>query len=129
MVIWPYGNKIIFEEVNIDLGIKFQYGWYYSEKYGFVKKSGLTNISKTAVTIEIVDGIRNILPSGVDYNFQNEYSNLLDAYKKNELLEESGLGLYMLSSIPVDRAEPSESFNATSVWSHGLSKSKILLHP
>jgi hypothetical protein len=63
-----------------------------------------------------------------DCAFQNEYSNLLDAYKKNELLQESGLGLFMLSSIPVDRAEPSEALKSTSVWAYGLTDtSKILL--
>ncbi len=122
-----YGNKIIFEEVNIELGIGFQYSWSYSEKYGFVKKSTVTNISNEILKIEILDGIRNILPNGVDYLFQNEYSNLSDAYKKAELIAETGLGLYMLSSIPVDRAEPSESLNTTSVWSSGLLNSKILI--
>jgi len=33
----------------------------------------------------------------------------------------------MLSSIPVDKAEPSESLNATTVWSYGLTESKVLL--
>jgi hypothetical protein len=32
-----FGNKIIFEEINNDLGIGFRYGWYSSEKFGFVK--------------------------------------------------------------------------------------------
>lgn len=123
-----YGNKVIFEEVNFDLGMSFQYGWSNSEKFGWVKKSKVSNISDEAVKFEILDGIENILPCGIDYDFQNEYSNLLDAYKKSELLAESGLGLYMLSSIPVDRAEPSESLNATTVWSHGLNdEGKILL--
>jgi len=122
-----YGNKIIFEEVNFDLGMSFQYSWSNTEKYGFVKTSQVSNFREESVKFEILDGLENILPSGVDYDFQNEYSNLLDAYKKSELLEESGLGLYMLSSIPVDRAEPSESLNATTVWSYGLNGSKILL--
>jgi len=77
-----YGNKIIFEEVNFDLEVSFQYGWYNSEKFGWIKKSTIYNQSKTTVKIEIVDGIRNIIPYGIDYAFQNEYSNLLDAYKK-----------------------------------------------
>lgn len=122
-----YGDKIIFEEINKDLQLAFQYGWYSSEKFGFIKKSILTNQSHNSVTIEVLDGITNILPSGVDYNFQNEYSNLLDGYKKNELLDKTDLGLFMLSSIPVDRAEPSESLNATTVWSEGLKDSKILI--
>ena len=37
-----YGNKIIFEEINHDLGLSFRYGWSNSEQYGFVKKSGIT---------------------------------------------------------------------------------------
>jgi len=122
-----YGNKVIFEEVNFDLGMSFQYGWSNSEKFGFVKTSKVSNLSDKRVKFDIIDGIENILPSGVDYDFQNEYSNLLDAYKKSELLEESGLGLYMLSSIPVDRAEPSESLKTSTVWSYGLEGSKILL--
>jgi hypothetical protein len=122
-----YGNKIIFEEINSDLGIGFQYGWYSSEKFGIIKKAVISNRNNKAVSLEILDGISNILPSGIDYPFQNEYSNLLDSYKKNELLEDTGLGLFMLSSIPVDKPEPSESLNATTVWSKGLVNNKILL--
>jgi len=111
-----YGNKIIFEEINIDLGVGFRYGWYSSEKFGFVKKSVISNHNTGSVTVDVLDGIKNILPNGIDFDFQNAYSNLLDAYKKCELLEDTHLGLYMLSSIPVDRAEPSESLKATTVW-------------
>ncbi|PLX13936.1 MAG: hypothetical protein C0597_10800, partial [Marinilabiliales bacterium] len=122
-----YGNKIIFEEINHDLEIKFQYGWYNGDKFGFIKKSRIFNLSDNEVLLEILDGIKNILPAGIHYNFQNEYSNLLNAYKKNELLKESNLGLFSLSSIPVDRAEPSESLFATTVWSYGIENPKILL--
>ncbi|MDX2432067.1 MAG: hypothetical protein QNK35_14110, partial [Bacteroides sp.] len=123
-----YGNKIVFEEINKDLGISFRYGWYNSEKYGWIKKSFISNIGESATRIEILDGIRNLLPYGVDYAFQTEYSNLLDAYKKCELLPESKLGLFVLSSIPVDRPEPSEALKATTVWSCGLgSDTKYLL--
>lgn len=112
-----YGNKIIFEERNLDLELIFQYSWCNSEKYGWIKKSKLSNTGNASVSFSLVDGISNILPYGVDYDFQNEYSNLLDAYKKNELLADSKLGLFTLSSIPVDRAEPSEALKATTVWS------------
>ncbi|MDZ7636470.1 MAG: hypothetical protein U5L72_19420 [Bacteroidales bacterium] len=77
----------------------------------------------------MLDGIRNILPGGADYNFQNEYSNLLDGYKKNELVEETRLGLFMLSSIPVDKAEPSESLKTTTVWSYGTGVTAECLSP
>lgn len=122
-----YGNKIIFEEINNDLKVLFQYGWCNSNQYGFIKKSKLVNNDDEEVQIALLDGIKNILPAGSDYNFQNEFSNLLDAYKKNELIEKSGLGLFTLSSIPVDRAEPSESLYATTVFSSGIKNPKILL--
>jgi hypothetical protein len=123
-----YGNKIIFEEINLDLGVGFRYGWYSSEKFGFVKKSVISNHNAGSVSVDVLDGIKNILPNGVDFDFQNAFSSLLDAYKKCELLEETKLGLYMLSSIPVDRAEPSESLKATTVWSSGLNPdTKILI--
>ena len=32
-----YGNKIIFEEINHDLGLTFKYQWNSSNSYGFVK--------------------------------------------------------------------------------------------
>ena len=47
-----YGNKIIFEEINYDLGLSFRYGWYNSEKFGFVKKSSVTNIEKSDTTLK-----------------------------------------------------------------------------
>ena len=122
-----FGNNIIFEEINSDLGLTFRYGWYNSEKFGFVKKSCVVNNTEDNVVVNVLDGIQNILPTGIDYNFQNEYSNLLDAYKKNELVKDSTLGLFMLSSIPVDRAEPSEALVATSVWSIGFENNSQIL--
>jgi hypothetical protein len=122
-----YGDKIIFEEINNDLGLCFKYGWYKSEKFGFVKKSNLINHSQKKLTIDILDGLQNLLPSGVGYAFQNEFSNLADAYKKNERVEESTLGLFTLSAIPIDRAEPSESLFATTVWSTGLGEDVNIL--
>ncbi len=122
-----YGNNIIFEEINSELGLSFRYGWYNSDKFGFVKKSSLINHNDSVVDIKVLDGIKNILPYGVGYDFQNEYSNLLDAYKKNERIEGSTLGLFMLSSIPVDRAEPSEALKATTVWSLGFGNNVNIL--
>lgn len=121
------GNKILFEEDNYDLEISFIYSWTNSEKFGFVKKSQLINKSSQDIRINILDGIQNILPYGVDQQFQNQFSTLIDGYKKNELLQDFGLGIYSLSSIPSDKAEPSESLLATSVWSCGIDVEKYLI--
>ncbi len=122
-----YGNKIVFEEINADLGLGFRYAWYNSEKFGFVRKSDIINLNRELVSIDMLDGIINILPHGVGFNFQNEYSNLVDAYKKSERQKDSTLGMFMLSAIPVDRAEPSEALLATTVWSAGLNEQTEIL--
>ena len=122
-----YGNKLIFEEINTRLGLSFRYGWYNSSRYGFIKKSWIRNLEDQQVHIEVLDGFKNILPAGADYAFQNEYSNLLDAYKKNELVHQSTLAIYSLSSIPVDRPEPSEALKATTVWSAGSTEGATIL--
>lgn len=121
------GNQLIFEEENHELGLVFSYGWYNSQKYGFIKKSRLVARGDKAVDVRILDGLQNLLPYGIGLKMQTERSNLLDAYKKNELLEAAGLGLYLLSSIPVDKAEPSESLKATTVWSTGMKAQSTLL--
>ncbi len=115
-----FGNKIIFEEINHDLGLIFRYQWSSSHKFGFVKKSKLINTSQEPVRITLLDGIQNIMPASIGSDMQNQSSNLVDAYKRNELEESSGLGIYALSAILVDKAEASEALKANVVWSLGL---------
>jgi len=122
-----FGNKVIFEEVNHDLGLTFQYQWSSSNKFGFVRKSKLVNHSGDSLDIMILDGIQNIMPYGVGASTQQASSNLVDAYKRSELIEESGLGIFALSAIIVDKAEPSEALKANVVWSLGLDDSIKLL--
>jgi len=122
-----FGNKVLFEEINDNLGVTFSYLWMNSEKYGFIKKAAVTNDLDNVCTISLLDGIQNILPAGIDRLLQLSYSNLVDAYKKNELVTGYPIGLFMLSSVIVDKAEPSEALNTTVVWSEGLDHAKILL--
>jgi hypothetical protein len=122
-----YGNSIIFEEENLDLELTFSYQWSSSNIYGFVKNSKLINTGSSKTEISILDGIQNILPYGVGSDLQNASSNLVDAYKRNELIEDSGLGIFALSAIIVDKAEPSEALKANTVWSIGMPNSKYLL--
>ncbi len=120
-------TEIIFEEINHDLEIKFQYSWTCSEKYGFVKTSKILNEAKSKKKIEILDGIQNILPSGVQQKLQSGFSTLVDGYKKSELIPEHGLGVFSLSSIPSDSAQPAESLLAATVWTTGINVEKYLL--
>lgn len=122
-----YGNKIIFEEINQDFGLIFRYQWNSSKVYGFVKKSALANTSDKDYKITLLDGLQNIMPYGVPSDLQRSTSNLVDAYKRSELEPESGTGIFALSAIIVDKAEPSEALKANIAWSLGLDSPKYLL--
>ena len=122
----PLGNKLVFEEVNDALQLTFRYRWTFSEKFGFVRSCSLENHGLQSRAIDLLDGLQNILPYGVGSDFMMRFSNLANAYKKNELLD-SGLALYYLSSIPTDRAEPSEGLKTTTAWQTGLSPRATLL--
>ena len=121
------GNKVIFEEINKSIGLTYKYQWSTCDEFGFVKKSSINNHSGDIIKIELVDGIQNILPWGVDEALQNSTSNLVDAYKRNELEESSKIGIYALSAIIVDKAEPSEALKANISWSNGFDDCKILI--
>ena len=112
-----YGNKLLFEEHNHDLGLIFSCHWMTSERFGLVRRSTLTNAARQPVAVDVIDGVQNLLPAGLTRRFQLEFSTLADAYKDNELDPATGLGLIRLSSIPVDRPEPNEALRATTVWS------------
>ncbi len=122
-----YGNKIIFEEINHGLGLTYRYKWCSSNSYGFIRSSTLVNNTGNNIRISILDGVQNVLPYGVASDTQNKSSNLVDAYKRNELVKDAGLGIYALSAIIVDRAEPSEALKANVIWSLGLDSPKYLL--
>ncbi len=121
------GNKIVFEEINHDLEVSYNYTWKSSDSFGFIKESSLVNLSKTVVDVKVLDGIRNIMPYGINTFLQTNNSTLADGYKRCELQGNVGLGIYNLSSIVTDKAEPSESLKATTVWSKGLKNPTYLL--
>ena len=122
-----YGNKVIFEEVNHDLKLTYRYQWNSSNKYGFVRKSELINHSKINYQINVLDGIQNIIPYGVTSDLQNAASNLVDAYKRSEIQKDSGVGIFALSAIIVDKAEPSEALKANIAWSLGMKNPSYLV--
>ncbi|MEM7107623.1 MAG: hypothetical protein AAF519_05305, partial [Bacteroidota bacterium] len=121
------GNKVLFEEINHDLGLTFRYEWNSSDTYGFIKKSTLINHGAETTKITFLDGIQNVMPYGVGSGLQNQRSNLVDAYKRSELDAASGIGIFALSAIIVDKAEPSEALKANIAWSTGVENPKHLL--
>jgi hypothetical protein len=115
------GDKIYFQERND--GLLFEQGWSFSEQFGLVRTVKLQNDSNQPRTLELMDGLQNILPAHIDSQVQNQTSVLLDAYKSAELTD-TGLALYSLSSRLTDVAEPSESLSANTVW-HCVSQGDV----
>jgi hypothetical protein len=110
------GNRIVFEEHHAELGLTFRYAWSSSSRYGWVRSATL--VAERTTDVHIVDGLRNVMPHGVDLAAQQQMSNLVNAYRRSEI--DGRLGLFTLEAKLSDRAEPAESLRATVVWSHGL---------
>jgi hypothetical protein len=122
-----WGNQLVFEEHNHDLGLTFGYSWDNGARFGFIRKAWLSNTAPGKVQVHLLDGIQNVMPCGIGSQFQIDKSTLLDAYKRSELLPDSNLALFRLSSIPIDRPEPAEALRVNTVWSVGLRDSTKLL--
>jgi hypothetical protein len=122
-----YGNRIVFEEVNHALGLAFSYEWATGDRFGFVRTAKVVNLKGNTQELEVLDGLQNLLPSGVTRRFQLEYSTLVDGYKRTELEAENGVAILQLTSVPVDRAEPSEALKANVAWAVGFERPLHLL--
>ena len=121
------GNKLCFEEINHDLQLEFRYTWVTSDQYGISRQCELHNAGTDERSIEIVDGLQNILPAGTPRFTQTNSSNLVDAYKWTELDERTGMALFALYSGITDRAEPCESLKANVVYCLGLNSPCVLI--
>jgi len=121
------GNKLCFEEINHDLQLAFRYTWVMSDSYGFARQCELQNLGKNVLTVDLVDGLQNILPAGTPRIAQANTSNLVDAYKWTELDSETGLAFFTLYSGITDRAEPCESLKANTAFCLGLDAPRVLI--
>ena len=114
------GNSVIFEEVNNDWCVSFRWQWTPGDRYGFQREATLENLSTRTLQLDVVDGLQNVMPCGVPSALQQASSNLVNAYKRTELDPLTGMGLFCLSAIIIDRAEPSEALRCNVVWQTGL---------
>jgi len=122
------GNIIIFEEINHSLGLTFQYNWQSSVKYGFVRKTKLINNTQKVINLELIDGLRNVMPAGVELRTQQEMSNLANAYKVSEYSPSTDCALFFLNALLMDRPEPGESLYSNLIWSYYNGNKEISLN-
>ena len=121
------GDRVWFEEINPEAGLAFRYGWSTSESHGFVRRCELENLTDDIKDVRLLDGLHNLLPSGIPLLIQNSRSCLADAYKTAELVPGTSLAVFALAAAIVDRAIPLESLRASIVCSVGLTDSVTLL--
>ena len=92
------GNSICFEERRVRDGLSFKYRWQPAGRFGLARTACLENCSTQTVKLNILDGIANILPPGLDSRMQANSSVLTDAYKQSELQSNSRMALYSKTS-------------------------------
>lgn len=122
------GDRLVFEEEHLGLGLRFVYQWAFSERYGFVRTATLERLGgEGTLQIEVVDGLQGLLPANANLSLVQTGSCLIDAYTRAEWDAEGALALFTLEALPSDRAEPAESLRANVAWCVGLDVAAVLL--
>jgi hypothetical protein len=121
------GNALRLEEVNPTWGLRIRTTWEPSRSYGWVRTVDLADLSGEGASLEVLDGLLDLMPAGVDAVVEQTTSNLVDAYKRSETGPWGTAAVYCLESLITDRAEPAEALAATLVWSTGLADAEVHL--
>ena len=123
------GNAVVFEEAHLGLGLTIRYRWAPSDRFGWVRTVTLASDGRDEpVTVEVLDGLLDVMPWGVGVPFQQQMSNLANAYRRSEITE-TGLGIFTLEALIVDVPEPAEALRATTVWATGLGERSASVDP
>ena len=82
-----YGNKVMFEEINHDLGLVFRYQWNSSNLYGFVKKAELINQTDKdyVITVDVARGVGSDYSAFVVFDITTFPHKIVAKYRNNEI--------------------------------------------
>ena len=119
------GCQLTFVERDLETGLELRCRWAGSDATGWVRTATLENHGEHALALEVLDGLRNLLPSGAPLTLYQHSSCLVDAYKRVEVDPETGIGIVSLSAGISDRPEPVEVLRATTVWCCGLPRARL----
>ncbi|MFK8022910.1 MAG: hypothetical protein AB8G26_03005 [Ilumatobacter sp.] len=119
------GNRLVFEEFHPTWRLRWRATWAPSDAFGWVRTSEIVNESVEQVEIEVLDGVVDVMPDGVDAFFEQIRSNLVDAYKRSETGPWGSLAIFNLETLITDQAEPMEALSATTIWSSGFDNAQI----
>lgn len=83
-------NELSIEEINEDLGLKINVVYFtipYENFAGLVRKVEITNICSREMEIEVLDGMPEIIPFGVENSTYKEVGNLMRSWMEVYNLE------------------------------------------
>jgi hypothetical protein len=123
------GDRLRFEEHHPAHGLTFRQTWAPAGRFGLVRRCEVLADEgrRDPIELDLLDGVVDVLPAGVELETQQTSSTLVDAYRRAELDPETGLGLFTLEALITDHADPAEALTANVVWSRGLAGATIAL--
>jgi hypothetical protein len=83
-----YAHEIVLHEVNEALGLDVQVTYFTMPNApigALVRKVVINNLTKKPLAIELVDGLTQLLPSGIDYGGYKAISNLLQSWMQADI--------------------------------------------
>ncbi len=119
------GDRLVFEEHHPGWALTFRAAWAPSDSHGWVRSVELVDHSGHPDVYEVLDGLLDVMPAGIDAHTEQIRSNLADAYKRAETGPWGTLAVYSLEALISDRAEPAEALSATVVWSAGFESAEL----
>lgn len=122
------GDLVEFEETDTDTGSMVCVRYALVDALGVVRRVTV-ELPEHAQPIRatVLDGYRNIMPASVPLVLQQQMSNLVDAYKRSELLGARGPAIYALEAAISDSPQPKEALRGNTVWHMGLADARVLL--
>ncbi len=120
-------TQVVFEEVHEPLGLVFRARWSTSERFGFVRTVSVENVGAAAVTLEVIDGLIDLMPANVAPGLQQGASCLVNAYTRVDVDPATQLGVVALQAAIIDQAVAAESLRATTLFATGPRTFDVLL--
>jgi hypothetical protein len=121
------GTELVYEETNLDLGLRFSWSISSCAEFGLVRRCRLEALGSTPVRVRYLDGWHQLIAPGLTVSHTSNVSYLALAYLRHDLQPRSRLGIYTLNAAISDRPEAAESLRAAAAWSIGHPHPDVLL--
>ena len=119
------GDRLVFEEFNASWKLRVRATWAPSPRFGWIRTVDLCD-EGSGVSVEILDGLLDVMPPGIDPTLEQGSSNLVNAFKRSELVDQpTRPAIFTLESLITDRAEPGESLTSAVACSWGLTNAVV----